>query len=157
MIFFDAVNETSQSAAYSGFIFIKGDFLLGEHKFFYAMFFDVIGNLVREVGGGCSLFGIEGEAAEVVEACPVDEFEQFVEAGVGFAGEADDEGCAEDAVGDFGSEGFDQPADFVFGMGSAHCFEDLRVDVLERDIEVWEDFIGVGDGFDEAFGDSGGI
>jgi hypothetical protein len=42
-------------------------------------------------------------------------------------------------------------------MGSAHCFEDLWVYVLERDVKVWEDFIGVGDGFYEAFGDAGGI
>jgi len=94
------------------------------------------------------LFGVESEAAEVIEASPVDEFEEFVEAGVSFAGEADDEGCAEDAGGDFGSQGFDEPADFVFGVRSAHCFEDLRVYVLKGDVKVGEDFIGVGDSFD---------
>ena len=106
VIFVDAVNEAGQCGAYSGFIFVEDDFLLGEHKFFDAKFFDVIGNLMGEVGSGGSLFGVEGEAAEVVETCPFDESEKFVEAGVGFAWEADDEGCAEDAAGDFGSEGF---------------------------------------------------
>ena len=42
-------------------------------------------------------------------------------------------------------------------MRAAHCFEDLGIDVLERDIEIREDFVGGSDGFDEAFGDSGGI
>ena len=93
------------------------------------------------------MFGVEGEAAEVIEAGPVDEFEEFVEAGVCFAGEANDEGCAEDAIGDFCSEVFDEPADFIFGVGSAHCFEDLWVYVLKGDVKVGEDFIGVGDGF----------
>ena len=106
VIFVDAVNEAGQCAAYSGFIFIEGDLLLGEHKFFEAMFFDAVGDLVRQVGGWGPLFGVEGEAAEVIEASPVDEFEEFAEAGVSFAGEADDEGCAEDAAGDFGSQGF---------------------------------------------------
>ena len=94
------------------------------------------------------MFGVEGEAAEVIEACPVDEFEEFVEAGVGFAGETDDEGSAEDAAGEASSEVVDKPADFVFGMRSAHCFEDLWVYVLKGDVKVGEDFIGVGDGFD---------
>ena len=98
------------------------------------------------------MFGVEGEAAEVIEASPVYEFEEFAEAGVCFAGEANDEGCAEDAAGDFGSQGFDEPADFIFGVGSAHCFEDLWVDVLERDVKVGKDFIGVGDGFNQSFG-----
>ena len=121
--------------------------MLGEHKFFDAKFFDVIGNLVWEVGGWGPLFGVEGEAAEIIEASPVDEFEEFTEAGVCFAREADDEGCAEDAIGDFCSEVFDEPADFIFGVGSAHCFEDLWVYVLKGDVKVGEDFIGVGDGF----------
>ena len=107
MIFVDGVNEAGQCGAYSGFVFIEDDFLLGEHKFFDAKFFDVIGNLVREVGGGGSLFGVEGEAAEVVESCPFEKSEKFVEASICFAGEADDEGGAENAAGDFGSEGFD--------------------------------------------------
>ena len=47
VIFVDTVNETGQCAAYSGFIFIEGDFLLGEHKLFEALFFDAVGDLVR--------------------------------------------------------------------------------------------------------------
>ena len=157
VIFVDGVNEAGQCAAYSGFIFVEGDFLLGEHKFFDTKFFDVIRDLVWEVGGGGSLFWVEGEAAEVVESRPVDKIEKFVEASVGFAGEADDEGGAENAAGDFGSEGFNQLADFVFGMRAAHCFEDFGIDVLERDVEIWEYFIAGADGFDEAFGNSGGV
>ena len=42
-------------------------------------------------------------------------------------------------------------------MRAAHCLEDLGVDVLERDIEIWEDFIAGADGFDEAFGNSRGV
>lgn len=42
-------------------------------------------------------------------------------------------------------------------MRAAHCFEDLGVDVLERDIEIREDFIAGTDGFDEAFGNSRGV
>ena len=143
VIFADAVNKAGQCAAYSGFIFVEDDFLLGEHKLLESLFFYSVWNLAGEVGGWCPLFGVEREAAEVIEACPVDEFEEFVEAGVCFAGKADDEGCAEDAAGDSGSEGFNYPADFVFGMRAAHCFEDLRVDVLKGDVKIWEDFIGV--------------
>ena len=47
VIFVDAVNEAGQCAAYSGFILIEGDLLLGEHKLFEAMFFDAVGDLVR--------------------------------------------------------------------------------------------------------------
>lgn len=47
VIFVDAVNEAGQCVAYSRFIFIEGDLLLGEHKFFEAMFFDAVGDLVR--------------------------------------------------------------------------------------------------------------
>ena len=47
VIFVDAVNEAGQCAAYSGFVFIEDDLLLGEHKFFEAMFFDAVGDLVR--------------------------------------------------------------------------------------------------------------
>ena len=107
VIFVDGVNEAGQCVAYSGFIFVEYDFLLGEHKFFEAKFFDAVRNLIWEVGGGGSLFRVEGEAAEVVELRPFDEIEKFVEASVCFAGEADNEGGAEDAAGDFGSEGFD--------------------------------------------------
>ena len=42
-------------------------------------------------------------------------------------------------------------------MGPAHCFQDLLVYVLERDIEVWEDFIAVADGFNQSFGYSRGV
>ena len=75
MIFVDAVNEAGQCVAYSGFIFVEGDFLLGEHKFFEAIVSDAIGDLVRQAGGRSSLFGVEWEAAEVIETCPVYEFE----------------------------------------------------------------------------------
>jgi hypothetical protein len=47
VIFVDAVNEAGQYAAYSRFIFIEGDLLLSEHKFFEAIFFDAVGDLVR--------------------------------------------------------------------------------------------------------------
>ena len=157
MIFVNAVNEAGQCVAYSGFIFVEYDFLLGEHKFFDAKFFDVIGNLMGEVGSGGSLFGVEGETAEVVEMCPFEKSEKFVEASVCFAWEADDEGGAENAAGDFCSEGFDESADFVFGMRAAHCLEDLGVDVLEGDVEIREDFVAGADGFDEAFGNSRGV
>ena len=50
---------------------------------------------------------MEGEAAEVIEAGPVDKFEEFAEAGVCFAREADDESCAENAIRDLGSQCFD--------------------------------------------------
>ena len=42
-------------------------------------------------------------------------------------------------------------------MRSAHCFEDLWVYVLKGDVKVGENFIGVGYGFDEAFGNACGI
>ena len=41
--------------------------------------------------------------------------------------------------------------------GRRIAFEDLRVDVLERDIEIREYFIAGADGFDEAFGNSRGV
>jgi len=75
--------------------------LLGQHKLFKALLLDAVGDLVWESGGGSSLFGIEGKGAEVVEACPFDEIEEFVKACVCFAGEADDESCSQGAMGHF--------------------------------------------------------
>ena len=54
--------------------------------------------LSRQFGGWGSFFGVEGETAEVVEACPSYEIEQFVKLVVGFAGEADNQGCSQGAI-----------------------------------------------------------
>jgi len=103
MVFIYTINQAGEGVADTRFVFFKGNLLLGEHKLFESALFDEVRNLVREFGGGCSLFGVEGKATEVIEACPFDEIEQFVEAGIGFAWEADNEGGAEDAAGQFGS------------------------------------------------------
>jgi len=114
VIFINTIDDAGEGAADSGFVFFKGDLLLGQHKAAEALFFDMVGDLVREFCGGSALFGVEGEAAEVVEASPLDEFEEFIEACVGFAGEADDEGCSQDTVGQAGPEPLDESAEPVF-------------------------------------------
>jgi len=88
--------------------------LLGEHKFFAPHLLDLVGDLAREFGGGSSLFGIEGETAEMVETRPFDEIEQFVKPGIRFAGETDNQGCPKDTVGQAGPQPFDERADSIF-------------------------------------------
>jgi len=119
------------------------------------MLLDAVWDLVREFGGWSPFFGVEGEAAEVVETCRFDEFEQFIELVIRFAGEADNQGCSQDTTGEFCSELFDETDDFVFGVRATHRFEDLRIYVLKGYVEVVKNFLAGGDGFNQTVGDSG--
>ena len=97
--FAGTINQTGKLSADYFFIFLKHDFLLGQHKLLKSLLLNVVGDLIREFSSGSSIFRVKGEAAEIVEAGPVDEIEQLVKTGVGFAGEADNEGGSQDAVG----------------------------------------------------------
>ena len=86
MLVVDVVEEAGQVGADSFFVFIEGDLLLSEHEPFAAGVFYTFGDLAGQLGGGCAGFGVECEAAEVVEAGGFDEFEQLFELVICFAG-----------------------------------------------------------------------
>ncbi len=122
MLVVDVIEEAGKVGADSAVVFIEGDLLLSEHKLFAAGVFDIFGELVGQLGGGSAGFGVECEAAEVVELCPSDEFEQLFELVLCFAGEADDDGGSEYRVGDSGAEFFEKGGDLEFFVGAVHGF-----------------------------------
>ena len=61
----------------SFFGFGEGDLLLGQHQFFDAVLFDLVGDLVFHPAHGRAGLGAVGEDAHHVEAEILDEFDQF--------------------------------------------------------------------------------
>jgi hypothetical protein len=80
-----------------------------------------------------------GEAADAIEPRFAEKVEQFLELGLGLAGESDNEGAAQRDVGADLAPAADA-REVVLGAGGAlHELEDARARVLERDVEIGED------------------
>ncbi len=83
--------------------------------------------------------------------------QRSLKVGFGFAGEADDEGGADDDAGDDAAGLFDELEEDVSGAAALHGLEDGGAGVLEGDVEVFGDVGVAGDGFEEAGGDLVGV
>ncbi len=86
-----------------------------------------------------------------------DELEEFGVLGVGFGGEAGDEGGAEGDAGDPLAEFLEEGFDLVAGDLAAHGVEDLVVDVLEGHVDVFDEVAAVGEGADHVVGEAAGV
>ena len=89
------------------------------------------------------------EYADAVELGLFEEGEEFGEVFFGLAGEADDEGGADDEIRDACTHAGDQVADIgAIGL-TLHCAEHLVGDVLERDVDVADHVFGLANRLNE--------
>ena len=123
--------------------------LLQRHRAVPAGLLHLGGNLVGHLGGARAFFLRVAEDAEALELRLADEVAQFVDVGLGFAGEADDEGRAQRDAGDAGADALDEVADVGAARLALHRVEHVVADVLQRHVDVAGDLRALGDGPDE--------
>ena len=97
------------------------------------------------------------EDAHHVEAEVADELEQSIVIGLGFAGEAGDEGGADRHTRNPLAEFVQQVFLLCAGDVAAHGLEHAVGDVLERNVDVLDDVGQRCDGVDHRIGEVGGI
>ena len=107
-------------------------------------------------GFGAFFVGI-GEDAEPVDFSFGDESAELGEVGFGFAGEAYDEGGADDDAGDYLARLLDQVEEDLRVAAALHGLEDRGAGVLEGDVEVFCDGVVACHGFEQARGDLVGV
>ena len=151
------VHKHAQRAADGGLADFVGDAAEDHGEFVGAAFAGGVVDLVGHFGGeGAFFFGV-GEDAGAFEAVVADEVAEFGVVVFRLAGEAADEGGAEAEAGDGGAHVVDEAAD-VGAVGHAALLgEDVVGDVLEGDVDVFDDFVAGGEGVDEFSAPVGGV
>ena len=142
------INQAGQPACDSVFVSGKGDFLLGYHQFIKTLLFDLVRDLAGQLRSRSSGLGIKFEAAQRIKSCPLDKVHQLFELPVGFARKANDQSRSLHNIGHSKTQVLDQALELVLRIGPTHRFQNLIIYMLERDIQVMNDFIAVCDGID---------
>ena len=130
-----------------GFVDLLGHFVDGRGKFAVTFLLggvmDVVVHLVR---AGPFFFGIlEDTTAFKFEG--LDELEEFLMIGVGFAGESGDEGSPDGEIGNAGSHSLEEIAD-IFSVGLAvHCVEHVVGNMLQGNVDIARDLGALGEWF----------
>ena len=138
--FIDFVDQHHNFAADFLLQTLGGDLLLKLHKAVPALFFNVFRYLIRQFVGGRAFHRAVLEAADSVEAGFLQEVQQHLEIFFRLAREADDKGRAQ---GEFRADFaplLDTRQLTVGGAGTLHHLENARAGVLQRDIEVGQNF-----------------
>jgi hypothetical protein len=121
----------------------------GAHGFVPASFAGHVVNLpVHVVGAGAFFFGII-EDAGALELAVFDEVHEFVEVGIGFAREADDEGGANGDAGDASADAFEEVPNVGAIRFTTHESQHVIADVLQGHVDVASHFWAFGDGLNE--------
>ena len=119
---------------------LGGDLLLQLHKAVPALFFHLFRHLIRQFVGGCAFYRAVFEAADAVEAGFFQEVEQHLEIVFRFAREADDKGRTQGEFGTNFTPLLDARQLAVSGARAFHHFENTRAGVLQRNIEIRQNF-----------------
>ena len=103
------------------------------------------------------LLGGIGKHARAQQLLLAQEIAQLVELLLALAGQSRDDGRAQHEAGDALAELIEQGAEVFLVAAAVHLLEDLIVAVLERNVEVFQNFVLAGDHVDQAVVDPLGI
>ena len=103
------------------------------------------------------LLGGIGKHARAQQLLLAQEIAQLVELLLALAGQARDDGRAQHEAGNALAELIEQGAEVFLVAAAVHLLEDLIVAVLERNVEVFQNFVLAGDHVDQAVVDPLGI
>ena len=133
--------STCDGAADFALQFRRGDFRLHRHEMFEAVFLQFFRHRVRQLVGLRAVHRRIGERADAIQLGLAQEVQQFLELGIGLAGKADDEGAADGQVRhDRLRQLWMRSSVLSILRRALHQFQDARAGVLERDVEVRQDF-----------------
>ena len=156
-LFAEALDEQIKLAPDPLLLALGGDRLLEFHEAFAARLDSAPGEFaVQGKSRGAFFIGV-GEGPEPVDPGLGDEGFELCEVVVSLAGEAYDEGGAEDEIGDDAAGLFDHFEEDFCAAAALHALEDGWGCVLERHVEVAGDVGVAGDGFEQSGGDLVGV
>src|SRR5690606_10712582 len=132
----DEVHQAALHGADPGLELLRRDLRLHLHEPGQALLLHLLGHRVGKRVGAGALDRRIGERADAVEPHLAQEIQQFLERGLGRAGEADDEGAADREFRADVAPAGDPLTHPVDRAGPLHQLQDPRAGVLERDVQV---------------------
>ena len=119
---------------------MRRDLLLSRHQRVPALLLDLVRHGVAECIRGCAGHRLVFEAADTVDPGLLEPVEQAGEIGIGFTGEADDEGRAQRQLRALFAPFPDAPERLVLRRRPFHGLEDFRARMLKGNVEIGQDF-----------------